>query len=213
MTRIKGIYGKQLLEQQYITFDFQGIWKDTMGTPARSGFWIIYGAEKNGKTWFALKLAEYLSGFGNTLFISGEQGTGYAFQDGYKRAGLNPQNRHLKFTGYKPLDEIELHLDKRKSPEIVIWDNITVYADELKNGNLRRLQLKYKHKLFVFVAHQEQNEPYTATAKLCKKLSDIIVRVNGLVCEISGRCPGGRMIIDEQKATLFHGTQILENDQ
>ena len=213
MARIKGISGAKLLEKKYKTFAFDGVWLDTMGTPEVSGFWIIYGAEKQGKTWFALKLAEYLSKFENVLYISAEQGTSYTFQEAYNRAGLDPKNEKIKFVPYVELSELEKTLKRQRAPKVVFLDNITVYADELKNGKLRQLQMQYKNTLFVFVAHQEdgKSEPYTATAKLCKKLAEIIVQVEGLACTISGRCPSGRLTIDEERATLYHNAILTEN--
>ena len=50
MARIKGIYGKQLLEKTYKTFPFEGVWEKALGNPEVGGFWIIYGREKQGKT-------------------------------------------------------------------------------------------------------------------------------------------------------------------
>jgi len=63
----------------------------------------------------------------------------------------------------------------------------------------------------IFLAHEEKREPYTATAKLCKKLAKIIVHIEGLTAFISGRCPGGTITINEQTAMLYHGSQILNN--
>ena len=45
MARIKGIYGKQLLEKTYKTFPFEGVWEKALGNPEVGGFWIIYGRE------------------------------------------------------------------------------------------------------------------------------------------------------------------------
>ncbi|GIJ93395.1 hypothetical protein CAPN002_06130 [Capnocytophaga stomatis] len=211
MARIKGISGAKLLEKKYKTFAFDGVWLDTMGTPEVSGFWIIYGAEKQGKTWFALKLAEYLSKFENVLYISAEQGLSQSFQLSYIRAKLDPKNAKLKIVGSVPFEELENTLKKQRAPKVVFLDNITVYKDDLKDGALRKLQTKYRSTLFVFVAHEEKKEPYTATAKLCQKLAEIIIRVEGLACTISGRCPGGSLIIDEEKAMLYHNVVVTEN--
>ena len=60
----------------------------------------------------------------------------------------------------------------------------------------------------VLLAHMEKNEPYTATAKLAKKLAKIIIRVDGLTAFVSGRCPGGIITINEQTAQLYHGSKI-----
>ncbi len=140
------------------------------------------------------------------MYISGEEGTGKNFVDTCERAQLNPNNKKLQFLEYLPLAELNEKLSKRRSAKIVVIDNITIYADELKNGGLRRMLEQHKDKLLVFVAHEERNEPYTATAKLCRKLAKIIVRVQGLSCFISGRCKGGILMIDEEKACLYHGT-------
>ncbi len=209
---VRAIYGKQLRQRKYKLFDFKGIWQAVFGNPERNGFWLIYGAEKNGKTWFSLKLAEYLSNFEKVLYVSAEQGMSKSFQDTHQRAGLDAGNRRLKFLDYVPIAELEEVLDgKRTSPKIIFIDNITIYKDELQYGEMRRLQRKYNNRLFVFVAHEEQSEPYTAPAKLCKKLAEIYIRVQGLACKVGGRCPGGILTIDEQKATLYHGTEEIKN--
>lgn len=196
-----------LRDKTFKTFDFKGIWADTFGQPEKNGAWLIYGAEKNGKTWFALKLAEYLSQFDKTLYISAEEGTSKAFVDTVNRAQLEA-TRNLNFYEYIEIEKLTLKLKKQRSPKIVVFDNITVYNDELKGGALARLLREHKNKLFIFLAHEERNEPYTAAAKMCRKLAKIIIRVKGLACFVSGRCPGGILTIDETKAQLYHGSAI-----
>lgn len=214
MARIRSKYGKDILAKTFKTFDFDGVYLEVLGEPEVCGFWIIYAAEKNGKTWLSLKLSEYLSQFEKVLYVSAEQGTSKSFQDGYKRAKLDPKNRKLKFIDYLPLNELEERLDKRQSERIIFIDNITAYVDELKHGEVRRLHRKYgSKKLIVFIAHEDEKgkkEPYTATAKLIKKLAEIYVRVVGLACYVAGRCPGGILIIDEEKAELYHGTEVTK---
>ncbi|MDB0601108.1 hypothetical protein [Tenacibaculum maritimum] len=199
---------KNLYDKKFKTFDFKGVWQDTMGKPEVNGAWIVYGAEKNGKTWFSLKLAEYLSGFGKTMYVSAEEGTGMTFVDACRRAKIDLNNNMLHFQEYIPIEELDKKLSNRKAAKIVFLDNVTIYADELKNGVLRKFLQKHSDKLIVFIAHEERKEPYTATAKLARKLAKIIVRVQGLACFVSGRCNGGILMIDEQKAALYHGTEI-----
>jgi len=69
---------------------------------------------------------------------------------------------------------------------------------------------KHPNKLFVFIAHQDRKQPDGSVAKLIKKLAKIIIRVEGLSCFISGRCPGGILQIDEEKSKLYHGNNELE---
>ena len=207
----RGISVKTLLEKKYKTFDFTGEFEPYFGNPEKGGCWIIYGGEKNGKTLYALKLAKYLSNYDKVRYVSAEEGTGKEFQENAARAGLDDKVTNLIFTDYEPLEELEAVLQNRKGPKVVFVDNITVYNDELKNGALRKLLKKYEHITFIFLAHEEKKEPYTATAKLCKKLAKIIIRVEGLTAFISGRVPGGEYQVLEAKSDLYHGTQIKKN--
>lgn len=202
-----------LYDKKFETFDFNGDWQKVFGTPETNGIWLVYGAEKQGKTWFSLKLAEYLSQFKKTLYVSAEEGTGMTFVETCKRANLDPTNKKLQFLEYTPLEELKPKLNKRRGPKIILIDNITIYHDELKNGVLRKLMREYEDLLVIYIAHEEDNEPYTATAKMAKRLAKIIIRVEGLACRVFGRCPGGILTIDEEKAQLYHGTQIKENDE
>lgn len=191
-------------------FDFNGIWKEVLGEPEKSGIWLIWGAEKNGKTWFALILANFLSQFSRTHYVSAEEGMKKGFKDAIVRAKISALNKALAFNEYEPLAELYERLSKRKAPRIVVIDNITVYNNELKNGGMRKLVLDFPNTLFIFLAHEERGEPYTSTAKLCKRLADIIIHVEGLTCNVSGRCPGGKILIDEDRAALVYGNQILK---
>lgn len=199
---------KNLYDKKFRTFPFEGLYAKAMDMPETSGAWLIYGGEKNGKTWFALMLAGYISRFERTLYISAEEGTGKHFVASCKRANIEPGNSQLQFMEYMPLEELDERLKKRKAAKVIFIDNCTVYADELKGGVLRQLLLTHNEKLFVFIAHEDKGEPYTASAKLARKLAKIIVRVEGLTASISGRCPGGKISIDETKSALYWGEKI-----
>lgn len=195
-----------MYSKTFDTYSFTGIWKDVIGLPSTVGLWIIYGAEKHGKTTFALLLAEYLSQFVRVLYVSAEEGTEKEFVDATRRAQLNPNNRNLQFTEYMSLEDLTVRLNKRKAPKVVFLDNCTIYQDELKSGGLARFREANADKLLVFVAHEERKEPYTSSAKRIRKLAKVIVRIVGLTAFVGGRCPGGTVTINEQKAELYHGT-------
>lgn len=197
---------KNLYDKTFKTWPFTGIFQKAMDEPETSGVWLVYGPEKNGKTWFALMLAKYISGFERTLYVSAEEGTGRDFIDACKRADIEPGHRQLQFLEYIPLDELDEKLSQRKAAKVVFIDNTTVYAEELKGGMISRLKRKHEDKLFIFIAHEEKGEPYTAPAKLAKKIAKIIVRVQGLTALISGRCTGGKICIDETKSALYWGS-------
>lgn len=204
---------RTVFSKKFITYGFSGIWKEIFGDPEKGGVWIVYGPEKHGKTWFALLLANYISQFEETWYISAEEGLNKDFVAAMNRAKLNPENRQLKFRDYTPLENLIERLDKRNPPKVVLVDNVTVYKDELAYGGFTGLIKKFPETEFIFLAHEDKNEPYTATAKMIKRFAKIIVRVEGLAVFVSGRCPGGTLTIDESKAALYHGTEVTENTE
>lgn len=203
---------KSLYEKKFKTYPFTGIWQRAIGEPETSGAWIIWGPEKNGKTWFALMLAKYLSSFEQVLYVSGEEGLNKDFRASCQRAGIDHTDK-IKLFEYVPLLELEEVLAKRKAPRIVLIDNLTIYNDEFKYGKFKNLLRDHDDKLFIFLAHEENKQPYTSTAKMCKKLARIIIHIQGLAAHVSGRCPGGVITIDENKSQLCWGTEITNKSE
>lgn len=204
----RAITARNLLEKKHETFQLDGEWEKVMGNPERSGLWLIYGKEKNGKTWFALLLALYFCLFEAVIYVSAEEGIGKAFKDSCIRAQLNPnKHKNIHFLEYEPIEDLKKRLKKRNAAKIVFLDNHTIYNEELKGQGLNNLKKEFPHVLFVGIAHEDRNEPATSSAKMCRKLAAIIMRVQGLTCTVSGRCPGGILSIDEEKAALYHGHQ------
>lgn len=199
---------RNIYDKRHRTLAVGGVWRNALGEPESHGAWLVWGAEKNGKTWLSLKLADYLSTIDKVLYISAEEGAGKAFADTCMRIGIDAGNRRLHVLEYTPIEEVDERLSKRKSPGIIVVDNLTIYNDELKNGVLRQMLQRHPSKLFIFVAHEDRGEPYTATAKMVRKLAKVIIHVKGLACIVSGRCPGGVLTIDESKSRLFWGNEI-----
>lgn len=207
----KSLSSTNLYDQKFKVFEFDGVYRDAFGTPTTGGCWLIFGKEKNGKTWAALILANMLRHHVNkSLYISGEEGTDRDFVEACKRAQIPARCKGLNFLPYQTMAEIHERLENpRTRPSIIFLDNATVYADVLKPKDFQKLLTDYPNVLFIVIAHEERNEPYTALAKYVKKMAKRIIRVKGLACEISGRGPGGTLVIDEEKAALYHGNQIL----
>lgn len=199
-----------LYKKKFKTIPFEGVYREVFGTPTVGGIWLIYGAEKHGKTWGALLLSEYLSNFEKVLYVSAEQGVDKEFQDSIKRAKLTPDNKRLQFLEYEPIEEVKVLLERRRAPKIVVLDNLTIYNEELRAKGIKALIQEFPNVTFICVAHEERNKPYTATAMMASKLAKVIIRVQGLMMTVGGRVPGGLLTIDEEKAKLFHGQNITE---
>lgn len=196
---------KNLYDKTFKTFSFTGIWHEVFGMPTTSGIWLIYGREKNGKTWGTLLLSAYLSQFEKVLYISAEEGTDMEFTAALKRAKINSNNTNINFIEYEPIEDLYIRLKKRRAPKIVVIDNLTIYNEELKASGVKKLKQAFPNTLFICVAHEERNKPYTAAANMASKLAKVIIRVQGLLLIVGGRVPGGTLKIDEEKASLFHG--------
>lgn len=203
---------KQAYAKKFKTFAFDGIWKAVFDDPETTGAWIIQGDEKHGKSTFALILANYLTKFGKVLYISAEEGISKHFVRTMKRLGLSDTNRKFQIGEYEPWEELEKRLAKRQCQKIVFIDNMTAYRDETTKSMLQELLRKHTDKLIVLVSHEERGLPDTAQGKLWRKLSKIIVRVEGLKAFAEGRCTGGSLLIDEEKAQLYHGIKQNDNE-
>lgn len=205
---VRNIYDKKFSE-----FQFTGHWQNAFGNPETNGIWLIWGIEKNGKTWFALLLANYLSLFKKVLYISAEEGVNKDFVAACKRAKLSDKNTQLKFNEYMSMEDLKVKLKSRKSADIVFIDNCTCYTDEFKPSEVQKLIREFPGKLFIFLAHEEKKEPYTAIAKQCKKIAKAIMHVKGLAAHVSGRVPGGVISVDETKAQLYWGVKTDDVNQ
>lgn len=201
---------KKILSMEFPTYKLTGIWERVLGAPERNGAWLIWGEEKNGKTTIALMLANYLANIEKVLYVSGEEGIGNNFKQAMRRAGIDHTSK-LNVIPYMALPELDMQLQKARAAKIVVMDNITVYHEELKYGAFGKLLATHNDKIFIFLAHEEKGQPFTSSAKLCSRYAKIKVHVEGMAAFVSGRCPGGHLMIDEDKAALYWGEAIKDN--
>jgi len=209
---MRSISVKQALSIVFKQFEFTGLWQKAFGQPETAGFWYLGGAEKNGKTTFAMMLAKYLAEFGKVLYVSAEEGFSKDIISAMVAAGLSDTDKNFKLLDYMPWDELNQKFESRKCPKIIFIDNTTVYRDEITRKMVLELKEKHKNKLIIFVSHEEKGLPDSALGTVWRKLSKIIIQAEGLKAIISGRCPGGTLHINEEKANLYWGTTI-ENQQ
>lgn len=202
---------QNLYSKRYKTYEFSGIFKEVFGQPSIHGIWLIYGKDKNGKTWGTLLIVNYLSQFAKIWYISAEEGTDMEFQAAAKRANIDPNNRNIHFSEYVGIEDIKSRLSARKAPHVVVIDNLSMYKGEISSEGVKQLKLEHPDTHFIMVAHEERGQPYTAAAIMAKKLAKVIIRAQGLALMIGGRVPGGQVTIDDKKALLFHGDEIQQN--
>ena len=181
--------------------------QSVIGNSERKGCWIIYGFEKNGKTWFTLKLVKELAKHEQVAYISAEEGLDKSFTDAIWRAGITTSDNIL-WDEYLSIDEIIDKFKKQRSANIIVIDNLTMYSDEMKPTEVKKKLLDaLPNKLVIFVAHEERKEAYPAIARMAKKLAKVIFHIEGLKAFVTSRfSPGGEIVIDEEKSEIYHGT-------
>lgn len=206
----RSLTSRNLLEKHTgRTVQLSGVLSEVVGDAECKGCWIIYGAEKNGKTWFALTLAKNIAQFERVAYVSAEEGLDKSFRDACQRAGITAADKIL-WDEYMSIDEIIEKYRRPRTPGIVFIDNLTMYNDEIKPSELKKkLMDALPKKLLVFIAHEERKETYPALARMAKKMAKVIVHIAGLKAFVISRfSEGGELTIDEQKSVLFWGKNI-----
>lgn len=180
--------------------------REVIGDAERKGCWIIYGYEKNGKTWFTLKLAKEIAKYERVAYISAEEGLDASFTNAVKRAGITTSDNIL-WDEYLPIEDVVKKFQKQRSANVIVIDNLTMYSDELKPTELKKHLIDaLPNKLIIFVAHEERKEAYPAIARMAKKLAKVIFHIVGLKAFVTSRfSPGGELVIDEEKSEVYHG--------
>lgn len=181
-------------------------YQEVIGKPERKGCWIIYGYEKNGKTWFTLKLAKEIAKQERVAYISAEEGLDDSFVGAVRRAGITTADNIL-WDEYLSIDDIVKKFQKQRSANVIIIDNLTIYSDELKPTEIKKKLIdELPNKLIIFVAHEERKEAYPAIARMAKKLAKVIFHIEGLKAFVVSRfSEGGELVIDEGKSEMYHG--------
>ena len=178
---------------------------EAIGEAELKGCWLIYGTEKNGKTWFTLQLAKSMAYFDKVVYISAEEGTDLSFRKACERAGITKADRIL-FEEYLSLDEIKEKFLKPKTANILIIDNLTIYPDEFKSHGIRDFVNAMPDKLIIFVSHEERNEPYPACARMAKKISKVYIQVKGLKAFVVSRFSEGvAIVINDEMSEMYWG--------
>lgn len=186
----KAISNKNVLDARFKVADFAGKWLASFGKPELRGAWIIYGESGSGKTHFALELLKYLSGFvDRAAYDTLEQGLSLSFQNAWKDAAMHEVGSRVIVLAKEPIKDLRERLRKRKSPDIVVIDSITALVGFTRAVFIELIN-EFPDKLFVFIAHEENNKPYPAIAQHVRKLSEVKIRVEGYKAFITTRFQG-----------------------
>ena len=166
--------GKEILNMNFKTVEFDGEFYKLIGKPELSGTWLIWGGSANGKTRFAIQLAVYLSQFDKVVYNPLEEGITHSLKKAVKK---EKAFSNIKFLNKETLDELRARLQKQKSPRIIITDSLQYTG--LKYADYIKLKEEFPKKLFIFISHAEGKEPAGRVAKSVRYDADVKIRIEG----------------------------------
>ena len=203
----------EVLGMRIPRFEFGGAWQASIGNPAKSGVWIVWGASGNGKSSFVMQLAKYLCGFGRVIYDSLEEGTGLSFQMSLGRHRMQDVRKRLIILDREPMEFLEERLRRRGSPGVVIIDSFQYSG--LSYQSYKELKERHPKKLFIFISHAEGLHPAGRTAKKVEYDADVKIMVSCFKAWCKSRfmeTPGVPYVIWEEGAAKSLRDDTIEEE-
>lgn len=157
---------KQYQQKVFKMLPIAGEWLPTLGEIPAAFMCIIYGASGNGKTELCVKLAKYLTAFGQVAWLSYEQGHGADLQKAINRNKMEEVSGKIIFIdptanlshGTSYLEDLDKFLSRRNSPDFIFLDSLKYTRFTFED--YRYLKEKYgKKKAFIWIEHATGKKP------------------------------------------------------
>ena len=155
--------------------------KGVLGSVPRFFTAVVYGYSGNGKTEFNIMLAKELSNYGKVLWLSYEQRHGYDLQTATKRNNMAAESGRFLVAdpienldeGHTLLEDLDIYLSKRNSPDYVFFDSID-YTGFTWDDYVYLKNKYFAKKGFIFISHSDKS------GRLKRALSERIVFDGGM---------------------------------
>lgn len=181
---------REIMETKFRPMGFSGEMLDLFGDPEMSGCWLIWGESSNGKTSFALMLAKYLTRFGRVAYNSIEEGISLSLKNAIEREGMVDCGNRFQVIDKESMQELEVRLEKRKSPDIIFVDSVQYSG--LNKLTTKALVEKFPRKLFVFISHAAGKLPDGRTANAIRYDANVKIMVRGYQAKVQSRYGGDK---------------------
>ncbi len=175
----------EILKMNIPKLEFEGAWAASMGKPAKSGVWLIWGQPGNGKTSFVMQLAKYLCRFEKVVYDSLEESTSLSVQMSMRRHRMDEVNRRFQILDRESIEQLVERLQRRKSAGIAIIDSFQ-YSGLTYKG-YQKLKEALPNKLLIFVSHADGMRPSGRAAKKVEYDADIKILVEGFRASCKSR--------------------------
>lgn len=186
------------------------------GKPGVQGINHHWGASGNGKTRFAVMLANYLSTFKKVVYNSIEEGDSATLARAFQECGITSDNKNITILDRESLSDLEDRLSKHKSPDVVFVDSLQHWR--ITEVEYKDLVTKFNNKLFVFISHADGKEPSKAIGMAVKYDANVKICVDRFVATATSRCDGCKgkpFVIWEEQARVLYGmgfNEMFENE-
>lgn len=203
--KLKRAYSPVEIQNMNIpSFEFAGDWEASLGRPAKTGTWIIWGHSGNGKSSFAMQLIKYLCKFDRVIYDSLEESTGKSLQMSLNRHGMEEVNHKLLILDREPMDRLSERLSRKRSPGIAIIDSFQYSG--LSYQGYKDLKERHSNKLLIFISHAEGMRPEGRAAKKVEYDADVKIFIQGFLAMCKSRFmekPGVPFLIWEEGAARY----------
>lgn len=203
--KLKRAYSPVEIQNMNIpSFEFAGDWEASLGRPAKTGTWIIWGHSGNGKSSFAMQLIKYLCKFDRVIYDSLEESTGKSLQMSLNRHGMEEVNHKLLILDREPMDRLSERLSRKRSPGIAIIDSFQYSG--LSYQGYKDLKERHSNKLLIFISHAEGMRPEGRAAKKVEYDADVKIFIQGFRAMCKSRFmekPGVPFLIWEEGAARY----------
>ena len=170
------------------SFPFTGAWEASLGRPAKSGTWLVWGHSGNGKSSFVMQLGRKLCGWGPVLYVSYEEGVKMEFQRRLKYLHMSEVKSRFTVVTDDTLEELTERLSRPRSARFVIIDSFQYSGWTYEQA--KGLVDQFPRKGFVFVSQEYKGQPLGKAAIRLRYMADMKVRVAGYKAYCQGRATG-----------------------
>lgn len=178
-----------LYKQNFKTFDFKGVFKDSFGLPETNGAWLIWGESANGKTDLTLQLCKMLSAFKKVHYNTLEERGRESFRLACIRNNMEACGSKFSFE-CEDYESLRARLRKKRSAKIVVIDSVQYLR--ITEAQYKELIREFPDVLFIFVSHAKGTMPKGAVADAIRYDADIKINVKNFVASVQSRFGGNK---------------------
>jgi ParB-like chromosome segregation protein Spo0J len=199
-----------LMDMEFDSLQMDEGWENLMQDPARNMKIAIWGKPKNGKTSAALQKANYLTKFGNVLYVFVDQGFNKNTQDLWRDSGLatKPNATPSNITSSKDLEK-ELKTGKYT---FCFIDMISdwIRTEKMKPEEFKeRFMRQFPEVSFILIFEVTKGGDFKGDQGWTH-LVDAIMTVEDFIIENRGRYGMGEKIVWEEGAAKFNPKRFAE---